>query len=135
MVAWLKVIILGLIKLPLKVIAPLAYPFINPVTNRVFGVRDATDTSFYNIAIRNGCHNLFTIDGPDYITKGNTSDETLERLEGFQWRYRKSVDGRYVSLRITWGKPRSKGKKEFYVGWTMNESPYARLTFFQLRPV
>ena len=134
MMAWLRVFLLGVIKLPMKVIAPFAYPFINPITNPVFGVRDANDLSWYNIAIRNGCHNLFTIDQPEFTTRSNSYDHTLEKLDCFQWRYRKSLDGKYVSFRCTWGEPRNKGKKEFYIGWTMNAAPYARLTFFQLRP-
>lgn len=132
--AWLKVFALGIIKIPLKVIAPLAYPFINPVTNPVFGVRDANDLSFYNIAIRNGCHNLFTIPRQDFVSTSNAADHSLEAGEGFQWRFRTSLDNRYVSFRCTWGKPRFNGKREFYIGWTMNAAPYARLTFFQFRP-
>jgi hypothetical protein len=135
MTAWLKVVALGLIKLPAKLLAPFAYFLIKDKVNHpVFGVQDATDLSWWNIGVRNACHNMITIDMPDYVSSGNTEDETLERLDGFQWRHRRSLDGKYVSFRMTWGKPRSnKGKREFYVGWTMNEMPYARLTFFQLR--
>lgn len=124
---------MGVLKLPMKVIAPFAYPFINPITNPIFGVRDAYDIGFWNIAIRNGCHNMFTIDRPDFVSRSNTDDHTLELRRGFQWRYRRSLDGKYVSFRCTWGKPRASGKSEFYIGWTMNEEPTARLTFFQLR--
>lgn len=134
-VAWLKVALLGLSKVPFKIMAPFAYPFIDKVNNPVFGVRDATDLSFYNIAIRNGCHNMYTVPMPAFFTEGNTDDETLEKLDGLQWRLRYSPNFKYVSFRVTWGKPRhGKGKKEFYIGWTMNEKAYARLTFFQLRP-
>jgi hypothetical protein len=100
-----------------------------------FGVRDATDLSWWNIAVRNAGHNLFSRPMPEYRTKTNTADETLEALPGFQWRYRESLDGEYVSFRMTWGKPdKSKGKNEFYIGWVMNETEYMRLSFFQLRP-
>lgn len=134
-IAWFKVFIMGaLLKLPAKLLAPIAYPFIDKKNHGIWGVSDATDFSFYNIAIRNGAHNMFKKPRVDYTTKGNTDDETLERLEGFQWRFRRSLDGEYVSFRMTWGKPSNKGKKEFYVGWTMSELPSMRLTFFQLRP-
>ena len=137
MKGWTKVIVLGLSKLPMKAAALFAYPFIDKVNHPIFGVRDATDLSYWNIAVRNGCHNMYNRPTPEFNTKTNTEDETLEKLEGFQWRYRQSSgDGEYVSFRMTWGQPRqSKGKKEFYIGWTMNEKPYMRLTFFQLRPV
>ena len=133
--SWLKVIGLGLTKAPFKILAPFVVPFISDRVNHpIFGVRDATDLSYWNIAWRNGCHNMYNKPQVEYRTKGNTEDETLERLSGFQWRYRKSLDGDYVSFRMTWGKPRNKGKREFYIGWTMNETPRMRLTFFQLRP-
>jgi hypothetical protein len=73
-----------------------------------------------------------------FRTKANTPDETLERLPGFQWRYRESLDGEYRSFRCSWGKPRaSKGKREFYIGWTLRtkfEDETMSLTFFQFRP-
>jgi hypothetical protein len=140
MTAWLKVIGLGITKLPFKFLALFAYPFIDKVNNPFFGVRDATDLSYYNIAVRNGAHNLYNRPDVPHTTTGNTDDESLEKLEGFQWRRRESLDGKYVSFRVTWGKPRaSKGKKEFYIGWTMGSSNLKdearmRLTFFQFRP-
>jgi len=138
MKAWLVVVGLGLIKWPAKILAPFIVPFLNEYHRKyhpIWGVRDATDLSWYNIGIRNGVHNMVTRPQVCYNTKSNTEDETLEKLEGFQWRYRKSKDGNYVSFRMTWGKVRpSKGKKEFYIGWTMNETAYMRLTFFQFRP-
>lgn len=133
MKAWLKVIILGLIKWPFKLTAPIAYPFIDKVNNPIWGVRDATDLSFKNIALRNACHNMFNRPTPPFKTLTNSVDETLEKEEGLQWRYRESAGAKYVSFRMTWGKPRNKGKREFYIGWTMNEKAYMRLTFFQLR--
>ena len=138
---WLKVIGLGFIKLPMKVVAWFAYPFIDKVNHPWFGVRDATDLSWYNIAFRNGAHNLFNRPDVEHLTfPEDIEDPTLEKLDGFQWRYRRSKDGKYVSFRMTWGKPRpKKGKREFYIGWTMGSSnlkkePRMRLTFFQLRP-
>lgn len=134
--AWLNVIVLGLTKLPCKLIAPLVVPFLSDESRNshpVFGVRDATDIGYWNIAIRNACHNLYTRPMPEFHTRSNTGDWSLEQRHGFQWRYRESVDGEYVSFRMTWGKPRDKGKREFYVGWTMNSQPYMRLTFAQLR--
>lgn len=141
MKAWLKVIGLGLTKLPMKVAAWFVVPFLDDearVNHPIFGVRDALekgDTSWYWCAFRNGCHNMYTKPMPSYYSKGNTNDMTLEKLDGFQWRYRRSLDGEYVSFRMTWGAPdKRKGKDEFYVGWTMNDEDYMRLTFFQLRP-
>lgn len=151
MKAWLKVIGLGLTKWPMKILALFWVPFLsdyNRINHPIFGVRDASlaNLTWYNIAFRNGCHNMYTRPMPEFNTIGNTDDETLEKLDGVQWRYRKSgkwiikytkfeADKEYVSFRITWGKPRNyKGKKEFYIGWTMNEEEYMRLTFFQLRP-
>ena len=135
MIAWLKVIALGLVKLPCKLLAPIAVLFVDRQSHPVWGVKDATDLSWYNTGIRNGAHNLFTRPQADFVSRSNTDDHTLEQLDGFQWRVRKSLDGKYVSFHMTWGKPRkSKGKKEFYVGWTLNDQPYMRLTFFQLRP-
>ena len=142
MIAWLKVIGLGLTKFIIfKPLAVVAYPFIDKVNNPYFGVRDATDLSYYNIALRNGAHNLYNRPDVEHDTfPTDIEDPTLEKLDGFQWRYRKSTDGKYVSFRFTWGKPDgSKGKKEFYVGWTMGSGNLKgeqrmRLTFFQLRP-
>ena len=134
MKAWLLVILVGLIKLPLSVAALVVVPFLNDyqrVNHPVFGVRDATDLSWKNIGFRNSLHNFYTKATPAFTSHG---DEDME-AEGFKKRYRKSVDGRYVSFRMTWGKPnKSKGKKEFYIGWTMNEKPYMRCTFFQFTP-
>jgi hypothetical protein len=118
----------------MKLAAPIAYFFIGNKNEGPFGVWDATDKSWYNIAIRNGAHNYSARGAVKYTQKGNTEDWTLEKEEGFQWRHRKSLDGQYVSFRCSWGKPRNKGKKEFYIGWTMDDSrPVMRCTFFQLR--
>ena len=140
--AWISVLMHGLVKIPLKIIAPVGYFFIKDKVNHpIFGVRDAEDLSWYNIAIRNGCHNFFNKPGVQYWERTNTpEDTTLEMLDGFQWRYRKSLNGKYVSFRCTWGAPRqSKGKREFYIGWTLGQTNLKgeermRLTFFQFRP-
>ena len=134
--SWLRVIGLGLLKWPAKLAALVVVPFLNEEQRNdhpVFGVRDAVDLSYWNIAVRNSVHNMITIDQPNYRWYGNTDDFDMEQ-DGFQWRRCESFDGQYVSFRITWGKARAKGKREFYVGWTMNQKSYARLTFFQFRP-
>jgi hypothetical protein len=154
--AWLKVIGLGITKIPLKILALFVVPFLNSkqrVEHPIFGVRDATDLSYKNIAIRNAVHNMYNLPDVPFITVANTDDHTLEKESGLQWRYRKSgqwifefdetkpvfiPDGKYVSFRVTWGKPRNKGKREFYIGWTMGSSNLKgesrmRLTFFQFR--
>lgn len=137
-ISWLKVVALGLGKIPLKILALVVVPFLSDKQRKyhsVWGVSDATDLSWKNVAVTNGIHNLTVRPQVEYRTKSNTTDNTLEKLKGFQWRYRESVSkGDYVSFRMTWGKPRNKGKKEFYIGWTMNETPEMRLTFFQFRP-
>lgn len=136
--AWLRVIVLGIGKWPMKALALFVVPFLNDydrVHHSIWGANDATDLSWKNIALVNGVHNLTDKPQVEFTTKGNTDDMTLEKIEGFQWRYRMSKNGKYVSFRMTWGEPRSsKGKREFYVGWTMNETPRMRLTFFQFRP-
>ena len=134
--AWVRVFIIGIfLKIPVKLLAPIAVLFVDRQRHPVWGCRDATDLSYKNLAFRNGGHNFLTRWTPVYTTTGNTADETLEKLEGFQWRKRISLDKKYVSFRCTWGGPRaSKGKREFYIGWVMNENETMRLTFFQLRP-
>lgn len=141
MIAWLKVIGLGFSKIPLKIVAPVAYFFVKDKVNHpVFGVRDATDLGWWNIGFRNSVHNMYNRPDVEHKTfPEDIEDPTLEKLEGFQWRRRESTDGKYVSFRMTWGKPDGKkGKKEFYVGWTMGSSNLKqearmRLTFIQFR--
>jgi len=138
--AWWKVIGLGLSKIPMKIITLGVVPFLDDEARNdhpIFGVRDATDLSWYNIAWRNGVHNMYNREMPVWKeAASNTKDLTLENEDGFQWRLRVSEDGEYVSFRVSWGKIKpKKGKNEFYVGWVMNEdAEYMRLTFFQLRP-
>lgn len=136
MKAWAKVIWLGIFgKLLAKISAPVAVLFVDRVEHPIWGIQDTQDTSYWNCAFRNSAHNMFTRPMPVYYTFSNTKDWTLEKRKGFQWRRRVSVDGEYVSFRMTWGKIKPKGKNEFYVGWVMNEvSDYMRLSFFQLRP-
>ena len=94
----------------------------------VWGAEDATDLSWKNIAWTNGVHNYANRPVVPYISTG---DEDMEEA-GLKIRSRISEDGKYVSYRITWGPKRLQGKKEFYIGWTMNETPYMRPTL-QLR--
>jgi len=141
MKAWLNVLAHGLKQLPYKVAAPFRVPFLNDserVNHPVWGVRDATDLSWWNIGVRNAIHNFNNKPARPYTRKGNKRaqmDWTLEKLEGFQWRVSTSDDGELVSFRATWGKPRpEKGKREFYIGWKMdNDLPYVNMTFFQPR--
>ena len=130
--AWHRVFAYFPMRLIMKVLALVAYPLINKQTNPVWGVNDATDFSYWNIAVRNGAHNFTNRPAVEYTQTGNKlaqEDWTLEKRDGFQWRRRESLNGKYVSFRCTWGKRRNKGKKELYIGWTMNETPYFRLTF------
>ena len=133
---WLQVIGLGLLKWPMKIIALFVVPFLSDydrVHHRLWGANDATDLSWKNIAWKNGVHNLTDRPQVAFRTKAGSHDHSLEREDGFQWRRRESLNRDYVSFRMTWGNRRDKGKREFYVGWTMNETPRMRLTFFQLR--
>lgn len=136
--AWLRVIVLGtFVKAAAKLAAPIAVLFVDRKTHPIWGNSWTKDFSYWNMAVRNGAHNLFRLRMPDYTTTANTDDFSLEREKGFQWRRRESLDGKYVSFRCTWGKPRNKGKREFYVGWTMREDfedNTMSLTFFQFRP-
>jgi hypothetical protein len=137
--AWFRVIWMGLFgKVLAKIAAPIAVLFVDRRTHPIWGNLWTDDLGWWNSAIRNGAHNYLRRPMVMYKTTGNTKDETLEDLSGFQWRYRKSDGGHYVSFRCTWGKPRpSKGKREFYIGWTMREDfedDMMSLTFFQLRP-
>ena len=138
---WLRILALGPKKVAAKVAALFVVPFLDD-TQRVhhpkYGVRDAKDLSYYNIGFRNSAHNYLNRPTPEFTQRGNEraeADWTLDKIPGFQWRIRESVDGEYISFRMTWGKPRKKeGKREFYIGWTMNNKSYMLLTFFQLRP-
>jgi len=138
---WLSVLGHGLKQLPYKIAAPFVVPFLNESersTHPVWGVRDTEDLSWWNVGVRNAIHNFNNVKARPYTRKGNKlaqEDWSLEELDGFQWRLSRSVDGELVSFRATWGEPRaSKGKKEFYIGWKMdNDKAYVSLTFFQLR--
>ena len=139
--AWLRVFAIGIFGIiPAKLLALVVVPFLSGydrLYHPVFGCRDATDLSWYNVGFRNGAHNFLDKGRVLYTQKGNKlahADWTLEKLPGFQLRSRRSLDGKYVSFRMTWGEPRSdKGKREFYIGWTMSEEPTFGLSFVQLR--
>ena len=137
MVAWLKVLFIGVFAVwPLKLAALVVVPFLSDkqrVNHPIFGVADATDLSYKNIATRNAIHNFNRFPRVAFRDKANTNDITQELLEGVQWRHRTSLDGKYVSFRVTWGSPRKKGKHEFYIGYTMSEVATVSMTFFQLR--
>lgn len=140
MIAWLKVIVYGTLgKLVAKLLAPIAVLFVDRKAHPIWGNSQTTDFSYWNVAIRNGAHNAFRKPQVTFEELTNTPDDpSLEKVDGFQWRYRKSHSGKYVSFRCTWGAPRQQGKREFYVGWTMRplgfEDDTMALTFFQLRP-
>lgn len=139
-IAWLRVIVFGTLgKVVAKLLAPIAVLLVDRKTHPIWGNRWTTDFSYWNTAIRNGAHNAFRKHQVSYKELSNTDDETLEMQDGWQWRYRRSDDGNYVSFRCTWGKQRpGKGKREWYIGWTMRplgfEDDTMALTFFQLRP-
>jgi len=137
--AWFNVFLIGIFCIvPAKLLAPIAVLFVDRKNHPIWGVRDATDLGYWNTGFRNSAHNLLNKPAVRFTQNGNDlakRDWSLETLPGFQWRTRKSVDGKYVSLRITWGEPRpSKGKREFYIGWTMNKTPTFGLSFVQFRP-
>lgn len=121
-----------------KLAAPVAVLFVDRKTHPIWGNSWTKDFSWWNTGVRNGAYNLSRIPMPLFATWSDSGDYTLEAREGFQWRYRRSTCGKYVSFRCTWGKPRkSKGKREFYVGWKMRpnfEDNLCALTFFQFRP-
>ena len=130
-------------KLILKFVALFVYPLIDKKNNPVFGVADATDFSYSNIAIRNSCHNFMARPMVKYTQTGNKLAEfdwSLEEVNGFQWRIRRSKAmpgieaGAYKSIRMTWGKANSDGKDEFYFGWTMDDKRKVMRPTLQLRP-
>ena len=140
--AWARVVGVGLFaRIPCKIAAFFVVPFLDEKARKehsVFGNNWTNDLSYYNIAVRNGAYNLSRKPMPNFSTQANTKDHTLEKEEGLQWRYRRSTgDGKYVSFRMSWGKPRkSKGKREIYIGWKMRENfedNTMSLTFMQIR--
>lgn len=146
---WLRVLKYGLMQLPYKIAAPFVVPFLSKDERRShpkFGNTGATDLGWWNIGVRNSCGNYEARPMPAYRTSGQfKGDETLEKVPGWQWRVRHSIEynasgaisdvGRFRSFRFTFGPVRpQKGKWEFYVGYKMDSSEKVmRLTFFQLR--
>lgn len=137
MKGWPKVFAMAPGRIAGKIAAPFVVPFLDDeqrLSHPVWGCRDATDLSWWNIGVRNGVHNWLSRKMPKFDTDANTEDWSLELEDGFQWRRRRSHDREYVSFRCTWGKPRPEGKREFYIGWKMNEvSNWMNYTFFQFR--
>lgn len=128
-VAWTGWIIALAVRMIAKILAPVAVPFVNDKVNHpVWGVRDTDDLSYWNLAVRNSAHNFLSRSQLPFETWAGSEDHTLEKEDGFQWRYRRSIrTGSFVSFRITWGRPRkSKGKREIYLGWTLNDQPFMR---------
>ncbi len=140
--AWLNVIRVGVGQWFIKFAGLFVVPFLDDearVEHPLYGARDATDLSYWNIAVRNGAHNYQTKKAVRYSQKGNVPRvrkgvrDPMEE-KGFKWRYRKSLDGKYVSFRMTFLNARPKGKRELYIGWTMDvNSAIFSITFFQLR--
>lgn len=124
--AWLRVLAYGVLLVPLKLVAPLAVLLVDRVNHPIWG-NSVRYKSYWDSAnpFGNACHNLYKRPMPEYTWRGNTDDETLEALEGFQWRVCRSKDGKYVSFRCTWGAPRpSKGKRELYTGFKMRSPDF-----------
>jgi len=146
--AWLRVFGLGIFAIiPAKIAALVVVPFMlkwgNPQTFPIWGNHERGplpgESNYYHYAIKNSAFNLLNKPMPEWETTGGNKlgleDETLEQRVGLQTRSRKSKDGKYVSFRATWGKPHaSKGKKEFYIGWSLNDMETMGLSFFQFTP-
>ncbi len=154
---WLKIVPLLIAKVILKIVALFVYKLIDKKNNRFFGVKDATDLSYGNIAFRNSCHNFMARPQRKYTQTGNFPERKFftdrggnlkkqgsDPMEesGFKWRIRKSIAsdgikaGEYVSLRMTFLKARKgkKGKRELYFGWTLNEDGKFMRPTTQVRP-
>jgi hypothetical protein len=138
--AWLRVFALAPVVWLAKLVAPIAVLFVDRKNHPVWG-NSHRYISYWDSAnpFGNAAHNLFRYPMPAYTSTTNTPDATLEYLDGFQWRRCESADGKYVSFRCTWGKQRTaKGKREFYIGWTMRHPAFEdgtmSLSFFQFRP-
>lgn len=131
---WLRWAGVAVSRLLLKPVALVVVPFLNDEDRKnhpVWGADDATDLSWKNIAWTNGVHNFHNRDVVPYTTKGSRDNEM--EWHGVRTRRRVSDDGDYVSYRRTWGKPRNKGKREFYAGWTMADTNPKMRPTLQLR--
>ena len=135
LVGWVgNIFLMGLTRwLIMKPLAPIAVLFVDRKDHSIWGVEDATDLGYWNTAIRNGAHNYTVRDEPGKWTTWGSDDDEMELEDGFRWRYNRSESRVYNSFRITWGKARNEGKREFYIGWTMNGTGRMRLTL-QFRP-
>jgi len=115
-----------------KISALVVVPFLDDerrLNHPVYGVRDASDLGYWNIAVRNACHNFRQRDTVHHRCFGDLDMEA----EGLKVRRCRSDSGKYRSFRVTWGKARPrKGKKEFYIGWTLSQTKMRPV--IQLRP-
>lgn len=106
-------------RLAMKITAPFVVPFLDEpdrVNHPIWGVDDATDLSWWNIGVRNACHNFRQRDSEPHECSGDLDMETAGLKRRACW----SLDGKYRGYRVTWGKARpKKGKREFYIGWTL----------------
>lgn len=135
-VAWAGWLIAVTLRLIAKILAPVAVLFVRDKSDHpIWGIRDTDDLSYWNLAIRNSAHNFLSRSQLPFDSWAGSEDHTLERESGLQWRYRRSLGtGNFVSFRVTWGKPRAqKGKREIYLGWTLNDRPFMR-PVLQVRP-
>lgn len=138
--AWLNVFKVGIGQLFYKFWAPLAVLLVDKINHPIWGNSNGY-AGYIDIAFRNSTHNYNTRDAVPYTQKGNVpvvrrgAKDPMEE-KGFLWRYRRSADGKYVSFRFTFGRPLPQGKKEFYIGWTMDiNSKTFSITFFQFTPL
>ena len=117
-----------------KIKAIFVVPFLGEaqrITHPTYGVRDATDLSYRNIAIRNGAHNY----GNRKLVQYSQIGAINETVPGTYVRIRETLSGRFFSYRKVWGKPnRSKGKKELYYGWVPNSDGKTMRASFQFTP-
>ena len=124
----IPVMALGLIVVPIALLLKADMESL-PIWGNYEGVEEPFKNKLFTwYAIRNPAHNLFSFDMPQFKTYG---EDELEG-EGFQWRYRHSKW--FDSFRCTWGDPRPKGKREFYIGWKLRDDDVLSFTFFQFRP-
>lgn len=114
---WIRFIFYILARFLAKLTAPIAVFFVDRRFHPIWGVEDTNNLSWWNIAIRNGAHNCFLRNSPPHKCTGDAKMEE----SGLKRRFCRSLSGKYASFRVTWGKSRKKGKREFYIGWTLSQ--------------